>query len=139
MHRSNKKRFFDFPEYPGGSEAFKKFIRDNLKYPARAIEAGIEGTVHLSYRVDGNGTVTDIQVLHGIGMGCDEEAIRLIGMARFGKAKNPGYKVTTIFKAKIVFQLPRVKLRYSIKPAIDSTKKIEYKITLPNNISRKNE
>jgi TonB family protein len=66
------------PEFPGGYEAWSEFLGENLKYPAKAKEMGIEGTVFLVFEVDRQGKVSNPEILRGIGGGCDEEALRVI-------------------------------------------------------------
>ncbi len=66
------------PEFPGGQEALGNFIRKNLRYPARASEAGIGGRVTLSFVIERDGRVSDIKVIKGLGYGCDEEAVRIM-------------------------------------------------------------
>lgn len=65
------------PEPEGGLEALYKFINKNLKYPAQARRMGIEGTVYVSFVVDENGNMVDINIAKGIGAGCDEEVLRI--------------------------------------------------------------
>lgn len=67
--------------FPGGKEAWAKFLQKNLKYPKLAKRSGIEGKVLISFVVDKNGNTSDIEVLRGIGGGCDDEAVRVIKMA----------------------------------------------------------
>lgn len=106
MKESNKeKKFIDLPEYPGGKSAFQEYIRKNLKYPKEALEQKIEGTVHVKYRVDGTGKVVFAEVTHGLGFGCDEEALRLVKSLKYGRAKNRGVKVTSTVRTKINFKL----------------------------------
>lgn len=69
------------PEPKGGYSAFYDFISNNLKYPQRAIISGIEGKVFVQFVVEKDGSLTDIQVIRGIGFGCDEEAVRVISNA----------------------------------------------------------
>jgi protein TonB len=104
---NKEKRFIDLPEYPGGKNAFQEFIRKNLKYPAEAIQQKTEGTVHVKYRVDGQGKVIQAEVSHGIGHGCDEEALRLVKLLKYGRAKNRGLRVTASMRTKINFKLPQ--------------------------------
>lgn len=67
-----------FPEFPGGMEAWSKFIQKNLRYPYTAQDANIQGKVYLSFVVEKDGSITDVSVTRGIGGGCDEEAMRVI-------------------------------------------------------------
>ncbi|WP_293299445.1 energy transducer TonB [Pedobacter sp. UBA4863] len=66
------------PEFPGGMEAWAKYIQRNLRYPSMAQEEGIGGKVFVSFVVEKDGTITDVKVTRGIGYGCDEEAMRVI-------------------------------------------------------------
>jgi len=73
------------PEFPGGQEAFVKFLRKNLRYPGMAAEAGIQGKVIVSFVIERNGVLSNIKVIRGIGSGCNEEAIRVL-------SKSPQWK-----------------------------------------------
>ena len=66
------------PSFPGGDEARIEYLRQNISYPIMAREAGIEGTVYLTFVVEKNGEITSVRVLRGIGGGCDEEAVRVV-------------------------------------------------------------
>ena len=68
------------PKYQGGNEAMMKFIIRHIKYPSAPKKLGIEGTVFVSFVVDGDGKVTNVQVLRGIHQKCDEEAVRVVSM-----------------------------------------------------------
>jgi protein TonB len=52
-----------------------------------ATEAGISGTLYLSFTVEKDGSVTDAKVERKVGYGMDEEAIRVL---RASKRWNPG-------------------------------------------------
>lgn len=67
-----------FPEFPGGMEAWSKFIQKNLRYPYAAQDASIQGKVYVSFVVEKDGSITDVHVVRGIGYGCDDEAMRVI-------------------------------------------------------------
>jgi len=62
----------------GGMPAFYKYLVDNMRYPAQARRLGVEGKVTLSFVVDKNGKISEVNVLRGIGSGCDEEAVRVM-------------------------------------------------------------
>ncbi|HPE87365.1 MAG: energy transducer TonB [Bacteroidia bacterium] len=112
------KHFPELPEYPGGKQAFLDFIRENMHYPEEAFKQHIEGDVLVKFQVNENGDVIDAGVQKGIGYGCDEEAIRLVKMARFGKTHNRGFKLSVRKKVKIRFRLKNIsgKLSYSYTP-----------------------
>ncbi|MFN0254253.1 energy transducer TonB [Pedobacter ureilyticus] len=67
-----------YPEFPGGMDAWAKYIQKNLRYPSMASENGVQGKVFLSFVVEKDGMITDVKVTRGIGFGCDEEAMRVI-------------------------------------------------------------
>ena len=119
-HRKEKD-FLNLPKLPGGQQAFKDFIRENLRYPEEALAAKAEGRVHLSYEVNDNGDVFNIQVTKSLGYGCDEEAIRLVEMLKYDKVKNRGIRVKSTIKSTIEFKLnpapTGMNYQYVITPA----------------------
>ncbi|MFZ4740506.1 MAG: energy transducer TonB [Bacteroidales bacterium] len=66
------------PDFQGGEKARVDFLRNNMHYPDKAIENGIEGIVYITFVVEKDGSITNIKILRGIGGGCDEEAVRVI-------------------------------------------------------------
>ncbi len=61
-----------------GFTKYKKYIKENLSYPTEARANNISGKVVLNFDVL-NGRPKNIKVVEGLGYGCNEEAIRLIG------------------------------------------------------------
>jgi TonB family protein len=107
MEKDKKKPLFIHqPEYPGGPKELSRFIQTNLRYPASALEEGIEGTVLVDYDIDYQGKVVATRVLQGIGGGCDEEACRVVRLLKFDVPKNRGLKVLFHKKARIQFRKP---------------------------------
>jgi TonB family protein len=66
------------PEFPGGMDSLIAYLSNNITYPAEAKENGISGKVMVKFVIDESGSVTDVNVMKGIGSGCDEEAARVI-------------------------------------------------------------
>ncbi|GHB68678.1 M56 family metallopeptidase [Persicitalea jodogahamensis] len=99
------------PKFPGGLKAMYKFIQDNIKYPAAARLAKVEGKVFLAFVVNADGSIQNIQVLKGMGFGTDEEAIRVVkNMPRWQPgAKEDGRKVNVKYNLPISFVLPKEK------------------------------
>ncbi|MCL2042144.1 MAG: energy transducer TonB [Bacteroidales bacterium] len=94
------------PEYPGGDEARLNFLRNNIKYPQMAREAGIQGTVYVGFVVEKDGSVTQVKVMRGIGGGCDEEAVRVTKMMPKWKAgKQRGKEVRVSYNMPVKFTL----------------------------------
>jgi TonB family protein len=116
-----KKNFLRIPAYPGGKEAYLKFISENIVYPKEAISNKVEGFVHLVYTVNNIGEISDIQVTKGIGYGCDEEAVRVIRMMQYEPARNRGIKMKVEMKTKIHFKLPEM-----VQPINQAEVKVNY-------------
>ncbi|MBO9676098.1 MAG: TonB family protein [Sphingobacteriaceae bacterium] len=80
----NTDKVYDFvsiekqPEFPGGIAKFYKYIGGNIKYPKLAQENNVQGKVFLSFVVEKDGSLSDIQITRGLGSGTDEEAIRVL-------------------------------------------------------------
>lgn len=113
-----KKQFIKQPEYPGGKEAFQRFVKENLRYPEEAISNSIEGIVQVWAEIKDTGEVNDASVEKSLGYGCDEEALRLVKMMKFGAVRNRGVRVTVNKTIKIEFKIKRQKLdlSYNYKP-----------------------
>lgn len=54
------------------------FIYKNLKYPSVARENGVEGTVVISFIINKQGKITDVQLMRDIGAGCGEATKKTI-------------------------------------------------------------
>jgi len=66
------------PEFPGGLDAFYKYLGKTIRYPAVARENNTQGRVVVQFVCERDGSLTDIKVVRSIGDGCDEEAIRVV-------------------------------------------------------------
>ena len=94
------------PQFPGGSSELLKFFAQNIIYPEIAKRAEVEGKINLSFIVDKNGSISDIQIVKGIGAGCDEEAVRILKMMpRWSPGKQNGKPVLTRINIPVVFKL----------------------------------
>ncbi|MFO7873864.1 MAG: energy transducer TonB [Bacteroidales bacterium] len=96
----------DQPQFPGGEEARQRFLEENLRYPQMAREAGIQGTVFVTFVVEPDGSVSNVEILRGIGGGCDEEAIRVVKqMPKWEPGRQRGQAVRVQFNMPIRFRL----------------------------------
>ena len=96
------------PSFPGGEEKLFQFLADNLKYPPYARENNITGTVFLSFVVNEDGSITEVQVLRGISGGavCDAEAKRVVqAMPPWKPGKQNGRAVPVRYNLPIKFKL----------------------------------
>jgi TonB family protein len=96
------------PSFRGGEQKLFEFIGKNVVYPQEAIDAGIEGKVFVEFYIEKDGTVCDAKVLRGIGYGCDEEALRVIGlMPKWSPGKQRGKAVRVRYTLPINFKLSK--------------------------------
>lgn len=94
------------PEFPGGMEAFGKYLGKNIHYPAVARENGTQGRVIVSFVCERDGSLTDIHVVRGIGDGCDEEAVRVLKSSpRWKPGIQNGKPVRVSYSVPIAFTL----------------------------------
>lgn len=94
------------PEFTGGNKAFAKYLRKNLKYPKKARRMGIEGKVFVEFVVNKDGSLADIEIIKGIGGGCDEEAVRVLkNSPKWIPGKQRGKSVRVKMSVPIVFRL----------------------------------
>ena len=94
------------PEYPSGQSALMDFLAKNIQYPQAAKEAGITGTVIVSFVIEKNGSVSNIKILKGLGSSCDEEVIRVVNMMKKWKpGKQKGKSVRVQYNLPVKFTL----------------------------------
>jgi periplasmic protein TonB len=91
----------EMPELVGGLGALQR----QISYPEIAKRAGVEGRVHVEFVVDEQGRVQDARVVRGPGAGLDEEALRVVRMARFTPGKQRGQPVRVRMTLPITFRL----------------------------------
>ena len=94
------------PEFPGGEDARMKFLRDNVVYPKIARETGVEGTVLVSFVVEPDGRITNVEILRGRAPSLDEEALRVAKMMpKWKPGKQRGKTVRVKYNMPIRFTL----------------------------------
>ncbi len=92
--------------FPGGEEALFDYITKNLQYPLEGREGMVTGTVVVKFVVEKDGTLTNVQLLRDIGMGCGKEAVRMVkGMPKWIPGKNNGKAVRSIYTLPVNFDL----------------------------------
>ncbi len=98
----------EMPQFPGGDEGRTNFLMNNLKYPAKAIEKGIQGKVFVSFVVEKDGSIGNVKLLRGIDESCDAEAVRVVSsMPKWQPGKQNGEAVRVQFNMPISFKLSK--------------------------------
>ena len=100
---------FDVVEEPpkpiGGMSAWQDYMYNNIKYPSKAREMGVEGTVVVAFVINTDGSIQDPEIIKGIGAGCDEEVVRLIQNApKWEPGKQRGREVRTRMRVPVKFE-----------------------------------
>lgn len=87
------------PQFPGGYEAFYKFIGENYKTPK---VKKLSGKVYVTFVIEIDGSITGIKVLRDIGYGTGKEAIRVLQISpKWMPGEQNGKKVRCAFSIPI--------------------------------------
>jgi periplasmic protein TonB len=96
----------DKPEFPGGDAALLNFLGKNTKYPEMAVEAGIKGTVYVSFVIEKDGSVAGVSVMRPVDKLLDDEALRVVkSMPKWKPGKQRGKPVRVSYHVPIKFTL----------------------------------
>lgn len=91
------------PEFPGGPEAFKKFLTKNLTTPSD-LEDGERKTVHIRFKVDKDGSVNTFEIITSAGNEFDNEVVRVCKkMPRWIPALQNGINVPVSYVLPVTF------------------------------------
>lgn len=94
------------PTFPGGEQALMKYLSENIQYPPLARENNIQGKVVLTFVVDKNGQVTDVNIIKDLGGGTGKEAVRVVkGMPRWSPGEANGHAVKVRYTLPVSFRL----------------------------------
>lgn len=94
------------PIFPGGEASMMKYLSDNVKYPAEAQQAGIEGRVFTRFIVNEDGSVSDVEILRSVHPLLDAEAVRVVkAMPKWTSGKVNGKAVKVRYSLPLVFRL----------------------------------
>lgn len=94
------------PSFPGGQWALMQYVARNIKYTVVAQENGIEGHVVVSFVVERDGSITDVQVVRSVVPSLDREALRVIrSMPKWIPGKQNGQAVRVKYNVPVSFRL----------------------------------
>ncbi|MBB2146135.1 TonB family protein [Pedobacter sp. LMG 31464] len=94
------------PSYPGGMQAFNRFLGKAIRYPANAVKNKIEGTVKLEFTVMKDGKIDDIKVKESPGAELSREAVKVLNAStNWISAKELGEPVNMRYMVPIKFSL----------------------------------
>ena len=96
----------EMPGFVGGDKALYEYLSNNIKYPKREKQIGIEGKVYVEFVVGKKGEITDVKIKRGVSEALDAEAIRVIkSMPNWLPGKQNGRAVKVIYVMPISFKI----------------------------------
>ncbi len=98
----------EMPQFPGGQEAFTRYLQTNIHYPDSAKKYGREGTVYVYFEVRKDGTIQNVKCQKGVPKAPDlcDEAIRVVAaMPNWKPGVMDGKPVTVSMTIPLKFSL----------------------------------
>ncbi len=94
------------PSFPGGTSALMEYLSGAIKYPVVAQENGVQGRVVVSFVVERDGSITDVQVARSVDPSLDKEAVRVVrSMPKWNPGKQNGSAVRVKYNLPVSFRL----------------------------------
>lgn len=92
--------------FPGGDVALSDWMRKNMKYPEECRKQGIQGRVVISFVVNKDGSIVDLETVRSPHPALAEEGLRVVkSMPKWEPAKENGKVVRSRFNIPIMFRL----------------------------------
>ncbi|MCW5898701.1 MAG: energy transducer TonB [Flavobacteriales bacterium] len=96
------------PEFPGGAKAIQRYLAKNTRVPPAFRDAQMVGAVRVAFVVGEKGEILETRVKRGLGYGCDEEALRVVGaMPRWKPGSQDGRPVKVWREVDVRFDQPQ--------------------------------
>ena len=109
------------PTFPGGINAFYKWIGENFKYSMEAKEKGISGTVLVSYIIEKDGSLNNIKVVEDLGYGTGQAALDLLSHSpKWSPGQKNGQAVRVMYNLPIRLNLATQKQNETSKQKASS-------------------
>ena len=94
------------PSFPGGQGALLSYLSSHVKYPVVAQENGVQGRVVVSFVVEKDGSISDVNVVRSVDPSLDKEAARVVrSMPRWNPGKQNGSSVRVKYNVPVSFRL----------------------------------
>ncbi|MBE6182100.1 MAG: energy transducer TonB [Rikenellaceae bacterium] len=95
------------PSFQGGDlNSFRNWVQQNVKFPTIALENGIQGRVVLTFVIEKDGRLTNIQVLKTPDRSLSEEAIRVLNKSpKWSPGKQRNQVVRVKYTLPVDFRL----------------------------------
>ncbi|BAU52192.1 M56 family metallopeptidase [Mucilaginibacter gotjawali] len=94
------------PSFPGGLEAFYRFLGKNVKYPQEMRDKNVQGRVIIRFIVEQDGALTNFNIVRDLGYGAGEEAVRVLALSpKWEPGIQNGRAVRVMYSVPINFTL----------------------------------
>jgi TonB family protein len=95
---------FVMPEFPGGELKLQQYLAKSIKYPKSALKKDVSGLVVVSFVVDVDGAIRELEVVKSVHNVLDKEAVRVIKvMPNWKPGLLEGKSVPVRFKIPVRF------------------------------------
>ncbi|UCS92693.1 TonB family protein [Echinicola marina] len=96
------------PAPQGGMETWNKYLSKNLKFPKEARQLGAKGTVYIEFVVDKEGHILSPSIKKSMGMGLDDEVLRMFSlesMPKWNPGMDNGQAINTLMVLPVKFKV----------------------------------
>lgn len=94
------------PNFPGGKEELFKYLAYNMIYPADAAKNKVEGRVLVTFVIEHDGSISNVNVVNSVYPSLDKEAIMVVSeMPKWIPGKANGKTVRVKYTIPITFRL----------------------------------
>ena len=101
------------PRFPNGTRALFDFLNENIQYPIEAEKKKIEGRVLITFVVNGDSTINEVEIIQRVHPLLDAEALRVVkAMPKWEPATKGGVPVRVKYTIPISFVIPQDELKY---------------------------
>lgn len=108
--KEDGEKVYEFVEemasFPGGPASMNQWLSQNIRYPAAAQKNNIHGRVTVTFIVEKDGSISNIEVVRSVDPSLDKEATRVVkAMPKWNPGKQDGKPVRSKFTLPVNFKL----------------------------------
>jgi len=97
----------ELPVFAGGPGAWAAYLGEEMKYPKEARALRLEGTVHTSFTIEKDGSISEIAIVSGVHPLLDAEARRILEKApKWHAGKQRGLPIRLKYNQAFKFRMP---------------------------------
>lgn len=112
------------PEFPGGVEALKQYLKENIVCPTTVRKMDITGEVVVEFTVERAGQLSGVNIVKGVCSELDEEALRVVrNMPRWKPGTKNGVSTRVKMTLPINFKIYKSSTKYVDESQEVTTKK----------------